>query len=438
LTLRPAANETFTLSARNPTRRCIVNRGGFHYQKSRLIVAQNQRARLRREDEDLRAEERPEEKPKAEENASPPDAKKDELQRDEQGKDEAAKKRPSIIRRHPFITLLIVLVLIALVVAGYFVWLVYFHPYETTDDAFVDARSFPVAAKVSGYISGVPVTDNQHVKAGDVILRIDPRDYQIALDQANGQIGVAKAAIANAEAQIAAADAAIEEAKAGVTSAQAALQFAQQDYARQQELIKTKASSVQVVQQAAATLHQSQANLAQAQAHVTSAIKNKVAVQAQRASAVASLHQAEAQAEQAEQNLKYTTVTAAQPGRIVQLSGSKGQYVQAGQAVSTFVPDEVWIIANFKETQLTDMRPGQPVELTIDAYPGHELRGHVASVQPGSGTAFSLLPPENATGNYVKVTQRVPVKIVVDQWPKDVAIGPGMSVVPTVTVRPRT
>ncbi|WP_338050360.1 HlyD family secretion protein [Rhizobium mesosinicum] len=317
------------------------------------------------------------------------------------------------------------------------VWLIYFHPYETTDDAFVDARSFSVAAKISGYVSDVPVSDNQHVDAGTVIAKIDPRDYQIALDQARGEVDVAKAAISSAEAQIAAAAAAIDEAKAQLTSAEAALQYAKDENNRQQQLVKSGAGSEQAAQQAASTLRQNEASTAQAKASVTSAIKNKAAAEAQRESAVANLHQAEAQVETAEQNLSYTTITAAQPGRVVKLSGAKGQYIQAGQAVSMFVPDEIWVTANFKETQLTDMRPGQPVDVTIDAYPDHALRGRVDSVQPGSGTAFSLLPAENATGNYVKVTQRVPVKIVIDNWPQDVAIGPGMSVVPTVTVRPR-
>jgi membrane fusion protein (multidrug efflux system) len=170
---------------------------------------------------------------------------------------------------------------------------------------------------------------------------------------------------------------------------------------------------------------------------VTSALKNEAAVKTQKSSAIASLTQAQAQVEEAQQNLKYTTIVAAQPGRVVRLTGAKGQYLDAGQAIAMFVPDDVWITANFKETQLTDMRPGQLVNLTIDAYPDHKLTGKIDSIQPGSGTAFSLLPAENATGNYVKVTQRVPVKIVVDHWPSDVAIGPGMSVVPTVTVRPR-
>ncbi len=351
--------------------------------------------------------------------------------------DETEEKMPSIIRRHPLATLLIVVAIIAIAVIGYFVWLIYFHPYESTDDAFIDARSFSVAAKISGYVADVPVSDNQHVDAGAVIAKIDPRDYQIALDQANGQIGVAKAAVASADAQIAAAGAAIDEAKAQQTSAAAALQYAKDENDRQQQLVKSGAGSEQAAQQAASTLRQGQASYAQSQASVTSAVKNQAAAEAQKASAIASLHQAEAQAEAAQQNLDYTTITAAQPGRVVKLSGSKGQYVQAGQAISMFVPDEIWVTANFKETQLTDMRPGQPVDLTIDAYPDHVLKGKIDSVQPGSGTAFSLLPAENATGNYVKVTQRVPVKIVVDNWPKDIAIGPGMSVIPTVTVRPR-
>ncbi|NTJ66373.1 HlyD family secretion protein [Agrobacterium rhizogenes] len=345
-------------------------------------------------------------------------------------------KRPSFLRRHPFWALCGAAIVAALIVASWFVWKIYFYPYETTDDAFVDARSFSVAAKVSGYVAEVPVTDNQHVKAGDVILKIDPRDYQIALDQANGQVEVAKASIDSASAQIEAASASVDVARAQQNSASAALQFAQQESSRQQQLVKTGSGSVQAVQQAAATLQQDQASLAQMQANITSAQKNEAVAEAQKSSALASLKQAQAQAEEAQQNLNYTTITAAQPGRVVRLTGAKGQFIDAGQAISTFVPDEVWITANFKETQLTDMRPGQPVALTIDAYPDHTLRGKVASVQPGSGTAFSLLPAENATGNYVKVTQRVPVKIIVDKWPADVAIGPGMSVVPTVIVRP--
>jgi membrane fusion protein (multidrug efflux system) len=357
-----------------------------------------------------------------------------EAQASDQKEDE---KKPSLIRRHPWRIILAAIVLIALVFAAYFVWLIYFHPYETTDDAFVDARSFSLAAKVSGYIDEVAVRDNQHVAAGAVIARINPRDYQIAVDQAEAQIEYANAAIANAAAQIEVATAAVDEARAQEASTVAALQFAQDEATRERRLVQGGAGSQQASQQAEANLRQAQAAYSQAQARVTSAMKNKVAAEAQRNSAAASLKQAETQRESAEQNLNYTTLTAAQPGRVVKLSGSKGQFVEAGQAIAMFVPDEIWVTANFKETQLADMRPGQPVDLTIDAYPDHVLHGKVDSVQPGSGTAFSLLPAENATGNYVKVIQRVPVKIVVDQWPTDVGIGPGMSVVPTVTVRPR-
>ncbi|MDQ1184336.1 HlyD family secretion protein [Agrobacterium larrymoorei] len=346
-------------------------------------------------------------------------------------------KKPSVIRRHPYWAAIVIVGLIGLGIATYFVWLIYFYPYESTDDAFVDARSFALATKVSGYLEDVAVTDNAHVDAGAVIARIAPRDYQIAVDQAEAQVEAAKASIVNATAQIDVASAAIEEAKAREASSKAALQFATDEANRQRQLQQGGAGSLQTSQQAESNLRQAQAAYTEAQANISSAMKNKAAAEAQRASAEASLKQAEAQKESADQNLDYTTLTAAQPGRVVKISGAKGQFVQAGQAIAMFVPDEIWVTANFKETQLADMRPGQPVELTIDAYPDHLLHGKVDSVQPGSGTAFSLLPAENATGNYVKVTQRVPVKITVDNWPKDVSIGPGMSVVPTVTVRPR-
>ena len=160
------------------------------------------------------------------------------------------------------------------------------------------------------------------------------------------------------------------------------------------------------------------------------------ALKAQRSSAVASLAQAKAQRDQAQLNLSYTTVTAAQPGRVVNLSAAVGQFAQPGTNLTMFVPDQIWVTANFKEIQLDRMRPGEPVTFEIDAYPEREIRGHVDSVQPGSGTAFSLLPAQNATGNYVKIVQRVPVKIVIDKGlDPNVPLPLGISVVPTVTLR---
>jgi len=194
---------------------------------------------------------------------------------------------------------------------------------------------------------------------------------------------------------------------------------------------------VQNAQQYTSQLDQQEATLKSAQSALAAAQRQLASLQAQRSSAEANLAQANAQRQQAELNLSYTTVTAAQPGRVVQLSAGVGEYAQAGTALTMFVPDDIWVTANFKETQLNAMRPGEPVTLHIDAYPEHTIRGHVASVQPGSGTAFSLLPAENATGNYVKIVQRVPVKVVMDNPPNDLALGPGMSVEPSVRVDPR-
>jgi len=194
--------------------------------------------------------------------------------------------------------------------------------------------------------------------------------------------------------------------------------------------------TVQNAQQWASQQRQSVASLKSAEQAAVATERQLAALKAQRASAEASLAQATAQRDQAKLNLSYTIITAAQPGRVVQLAAAAGQYAQPGTSLSMFVPDDLWVTANFKEIQLDRMRPGQPVTLGNDAYPERGIRGHVASVQPGSGTAFSLLPAENATGNYVKIVQRVPVKIMLDNPPADVALGPGMSVEPSVRVDP--
>jgi membrane fusion protein, multidrug efflux system len=371
----------------------------------------------------------PDESPAAKAPASPAQAEAAQPQATGKG------HRAGFVRRRPVISA-IGAVLLASTIAGGYLYMDYARHFESTDDAFIAARQFSIAPKVSGYITAVPVTDNQHVKAGDVIARIDDRDYRTALAQAEAQVAAAHASIENIDAQLDVQQAQIAANQAQVNQAQAALVFAEQQAARYEHLGQTGYGTVQNEQQYTSQLHQQQAALASAQATFKLAQRQVEALKAQRNSAVASLAQAQAQRDQAELNLSYTTVTAAQLGRVVNLSAAVGQFAQPGTSLTMFVPDEIWVTANFKEIQLDRMRPGEPVTLKIDAYPGRVIRGHVDSVQPGSGTAFSLLPAENATGNYVKIVQRVPVKLIMDNPPTDVALGPGMSVVPTVRVNP--
>ena len=341
--------------------------------------------------------------------------------------------RSGFLHRRPVVSA-IGAVLLASALGGGYLYVDNAGHFQSTDDAFIAARQSALAPKVSGYITAVPVTDNEHVAAGDVIARIDDRDYRIALEQAEAQVAAAQASIENIDAQLGVQEAQVSANQAQVDQAQAALVFAQQQAERYQHLEQTGYGTVQNAEQYTSQLHQQQAALQSAQAILNLAQRQLGALKAQRKSAVASLAQAQAQRDQANLNLSYTTVTAAQPGRVVNLGAAVGQFAQPGTNLTMFVPDEIWVTANFKEIQLDRMRPGEPVTLNVDAYPGRVIRGHVDSVQPGSGTAFSLLPAQNATGNYVKIVQRVPVKIVMDNPPTDVALGPGMSVVPTVRV----
>jgi membrane fusion protein, multidrug efflux system len=340
------------------------------------------------------------------------------------------------LRRHPIAVAFALLCLALALVAGYLYWNYTSH-FETTDDAYIAARQFAIAPEVSGYITAVPVTDNEHVHAGAVIARIDDRNYRAALAQAEAQVAAANANIENIDAQMDVQQAQIAADQAQLAQQQAGLVFAQEQAARYQYLAKTQlAGSLQSAQQYTSQWRQQQAAVESAQATLKLAQRQVEALKAQRDADVASLAQAKAQREQAQLNLSYTIVAADQPGRDVQLSAAVGQYAQQGANLTMFVPDNIWIWANFKETQLDHMRPGQPVTIDIDAYPERTIRGHVASVQPGSGTAFSLLPAENATGNWVKIVQRVPVKVVMDNPPRDVALGPGMSTEVSVRVDP--
>ena len=330
-----------------------------------------------------------------------------------------------------------VLVVTALIVAGIVGTVTYWHNtsgFESTDDAFVDARTVSISARVGAAIVDVPATDNQMVEAGTVLVRLDDRDFRAQVDQATAQVDQPKANMANIDAQVAAQQARIEQAEKQTAQSQAALTFAQQQEHRYTALVKTGAGTVEQAQQYASNLLQAQANCAAAPANAIATRKQLPVLKAQREVAQAQLEQARAALEQADANLSRTSITAPVAGRVTRLTAAKGNYAAVGPALMMFVPRDVWVTANFKETQLLSVRPGDPVDIRIDTYPHRIFKGHVDSIQAGSGTAFSLLPAENATGNFVKIVQRVPVKILFDE-PPDVLLGPGMSVVPTVRTK---
>jgi membrane fusion protein (multidrug efflux system) len=268
--------------------------------------------------------------------------------------------------------------IIALIVGA--ILYMHFSHFESTDDAFIDAHIIPISPKVAGQILAVHVNDNQAVAAGDPLLEIDPRDYDAKLTEQRGRVEAAEAEARRAKA----------------------------DAKRYEEIFKQDEISQQQLDNAEATAASTQAELE----------RQRGALQ------------------QAELNLSYTKLVAPEAGRVTKRAAEAGAYVQVGQTLMEIVPDRVYVTANYKETQLTYMRPGQHVTIEVDAYPGHKFEGHVDSIQSGTGERFSVLPPENATGNYVKVVQRIPVKILIDT-PPDPAyqLAPGMSVVPSVRVK---
>ena len=336
------------------------------------------------------------------------------------------------VRRHPIATL-VCLGLIVLGAIGGIAWYLHARHYESSDDAFIDTRPVLVSPEVSGNIVSVNVTDNQIVKRGDLLATIDPRNYQAAVDQAAAQIRQGEATLQNIDAQVSAQQAQIDQAAKQVTEAQAALKFSQDVNTRYQDLLRTGSGTVQRAQQASSDLLSKQAAFAAANAAQIAAERQIDVLNAQKAVARAQISQSKAQKDRADADLSRTQLRASVDGRVAKLTAAVGALAVPGQSIMVVVPLDVWVTANFKESQLAAMRAGQHVDIEIDAY-GRTFPGHIDSIQAGSGTAFSLLPAENATGNYVKVVQRVPVKIVFDKRP-DVELGPGMSVVPTVTVR---
>jgi membrane fusion protein, multidrug efflux system len=308
----------------------------------------------------------------------------------------------------------------------------------STDDAYVQAHSVLISPKVSGYISEVPVDDNQSVKAGAVLARIDPRDYQTALDEARANVAAAQASINTFNQQIAEQKLVIEQDRQQVVSDQAALVFSQQDYQRYTDLATTGYGTVQRAQQAQADISEKQAALRHDTTVVAAAEKQIGVFGGQLARADATLAQQQATEHQAELNLSYTTITAPVDGTVGVRTLRVGEYVQAGTQLMAIAPlQAVYVVANYKETQLTDVQPGQAVTIDIDTFPGTTVHGHVDSLAPASGQEFALLPPDNATGNFTKIVQRIPVKIKIDKdeplWGR---LRPGMSVEPTIDTRP--
>jgi membrane fusion protein, multidrug efflux system len=307
---------------------------------------------------------------------------------------------------------------------------------ESTDDAYVKADSTIIAPKVSGYIAQVLVGDNEKVKAGQVLARIDDRDFKAALDQARADVAAGEASVRNLDAQLTLQESIIAQGVADVAGAEANLKFAQEERARYDDLMKSGSGTIQRAQQTDAALRASDAQLQHAKSGLLAAQRKVDVLTTERAKAVAQLERARAVEEQASLNLSYTEITAPVDGTVGARSLRVGQLVQAGTQLMAVVPlDAVYVVANFKETQLTHVRAGQSVELRIDSFRDQKLRGHVDSLSPASGLEFALLPPDNATGNFTKIVQRVPVKIVLDDDSLTGLLRPGMSAVPTVNTK---
>jgi len=307
----------------------------------------------------------------------------------------------------------------------------------TTDDAYVQAYNTTLAAKVSGYLSNVAVTDNTEVRAGDVIATIDDGDYRLAVDSARGKVATQEATIARTGHQIAAQNAAVEQAKSQLVSAQAAATRMELELDRQTQLVARDASSRQLLEQAQANRDQAVAAVQGAKAAIDTAAANVEVYKGQEQEAVSTLGELKTALAKTERDLSFTVIRAPIDGVIGNRAVQTGDFVQTGQRLASLVPlDEVYVNANFKETQLARLRPGQSAEIAVDALPEHAIKGTVESFSPASGAVFSLLPPDNATGNFTKIVQRLPVRIRV---PANIArqglLRPGMSVVVSVNTR---
>jgi membrane fusion protein (multidrug efflux system) len=395
--------------------------------------------------------------------------------------------QPQMRRATPGMKVVLLVVLSLAVVVISVVLYRHFAALESTDDAQIDGYIYPVSSRVPGYVVRVTVDDNKYVEAGTVLVQLDPKDYQVAVANAEATLANGRASAAalvtnvpitsvNTSSQLSTAEAGVDNAKAGLAAAQrqfdaaqaslrqaeandlvaqdnvtrykplvAKSEISQQIYTQAVDSQKATAAAVEAARAAVAAAEQAvtqaRAKLAQAQAEVQYAQTRPQQISIQRSRALAAeaqIRQANAALEQAQLNFQYTTIVASVSGIVGQRSVHPGQNVSPGQQLMTIVPLDsrnIWVTANFKETQLTYMRPGQPVTISVDAY-GRAYKGHVFNIAGASGARYSLLPPENATGNYVKVVQRIPVKILFEEGQDaEHLLRPGMSVEPQVKVR---
>jgi len=308
----------------------------------------------------------------------------------------------------------------------------------STDDAYVRAHNTTLASKISGYVASIPIEDNTAVRAGDVIATIDDGDYRLAADAARDKAATQRATVDRIGRQIVAQGASIDQAKAEMVSAEAASKKMQLEYQRQKFLAAQTYASQQQLEQAEANRDQSAAAVTSAQAVIDAAVANLDVLKAQQQEAERTFDELQTALAKAERDLSFTVIRAPVDGVFSNRGVQTGDYVQTGQRVGSLVPlDNIYVEANFKETQLSNLRPGQPVSISVDALPEDAIDGTVESLSPASGAVFSLLPPDNATGNFTKIVQRLPVRIDV---PSDVAarglLRPGMSVVVSVNTKP--
>jgi membrane fusion protein (multidrug efflux system) len=331
--------------------------------------------------------------------------------------------------------ILLLVGVLVVVVAREWDWWVGSAAQQSTDDAYLQADMTPLAAKVPGYVHQVPVRDFQKVKTGDLLVEIVDDDYRAQLEQAQANVAAAQAAIENIEQQTHLQDALIKQAEATIKASEADLTRFHLETVRQQTLLRDKlAGTPQLVEQAVGNENRTAATIELNRAQLDQQRQQLNVLESQRKQATAVLKAQQAARNLAEINLRYTRIIAPVDGMVGQRQVRAGQYVNVGTQVISVVPlPDVWVIANYKETQMTRVRVGQPARVTVDAFPSMVLHGHVDSWSPASGAQFSLLPPDNATGNFTKVVQRIPVKIVLDPDPAvDELLRPGMSVIATI------